>query len=384
MIKNILITFGRSFLALEMARHWHRAGYRVFIADSLKHHVSKYSNAIIKNFKLPSPRFHPQEYIRHLLNIVENEKIDLVLPIYEEISYISKALSLFPASCRVFSPPFALYRQLQDKWQFQEMLHQFGFDSLKSCLIRTQKELENHDFTTSFALKPCFSRASHNVQKIEPNQKMPQLDLDPHNPWIAQEWVTGQRFCSYSICQNGKVTAQGIYPVHYAINGNSCITFEAVEHSGIAKWITTLVDRIQFTGQIAFDFIEKDQKLFAIECNPRATSGLLLFNGLPGIPQSILDDSIASPLVPQIGTRRQIAMGMLLYGWKRNAKPGNNLKDFLIDLFGIKDVVFSGKDPKPFLYEPWIFSHLWMESRQLGLTIPEFFTHDHDWNGCPF
>jgi len=381
-MKNILITFGRSFLALEMARHWHAAGHRVFIADSVRYHVSKYSNAVVKTFKVPSPRFHQTEYIQGLLHIVQEEKIDLLIPIYEEISWISKALPRFPSSCHVFSPSFELYQQLQNKWLFQEMLHQLGFAPLKSRLIRTQKDLDHHDFNTPFALKPCYSRASHNVQKIEPGQIPPQIAIDPNNPWIAQEWATGKKFCTYSICRQGNITAQGIYPVHYAINGNSCVTFEAVEHPEIAQWIESLVARLQFTGQIAFDFIETDHKLFAIECNPRATSGLLLFNDSPGIPEAVLGNS-HSLLRPETGTRRQIAMGMLLYGWKKNAKPNNNLKDFVSDFFGIKDVVFSSKDPKPFLYEPWIFSYIWTKSRQLELTIPEFFTHDHDWNGQP-
>lgn len=384
MKKNILITFGRSFLALEMARHWHKAGHRVFVADSWSQHISKYSNVIVKNFKMPSPRFHTQKYIQTLIHIIKEENIDCLVPIYEEITHISKAVPLFPSSCHVFSPSFTLYQTLQNKWLFQQLLQQLGFDVLKSRLIQTQYDLNHHDFTTPFALKPCYSRASQHVKKIVPNQaSVPILDIEPHNPWIAQEWAVGKKFCTYSICREGNICAHGTYPVQYAINGNSCLTFEAITHSHILEWIKELVRRLHFTGQIAFDFIETEEnKLFAIECNPRATSGLLLFNGIQGIAPAILGDS-SKLLTPQIGTRRQIAMGMLLYGWKKNAKPNNGLTTFLQDFLSTKDVVFSSKDPKPFLFKPWVFAHIWMKSQRLGLTIPEYFTYDHDWNGSP-
>jgi len=49
--------------------------------------------------------------------------------------------------------------------------------------------------------------------------------------------------------------------------------------------------------------------------------------------------------------------------------------------FTTKDVVFRSNDLKPFLVEPLIFAKLWKQSRKLGLSFPDYYTHDHDWNG---
>lgn len=382
--KKILITFARSFLALEVARHWHQAGHQVFVVDSLNQHVSRYSNAVTKNFKLPSPRFDSEAYIDGLINIVKQENIDLLIPVYEEISYISKALKRFPTSCEIFCPSFDLYHELQNKWLFQEKLRVMGFETLKSSLIQTPQDLKTHDFITPFAIKPCYSRASQKVQKVIPNQAISAtIEIDPYNPWIAQEWATGKKFCTYSICHAGKIFAHGIYPVNYAIDGNSCLTFKAIEHPPILEWIKKFVSKTNYTGQIAFDFIETDDnRLFAIECNPRATSGLLLFSGTDRLDQAFLGMN-PEIITPKLGTRRQIAMGMLLYGWRKQAKPNNHLKGFLKDFFSTKDVIFKAKDPKPFLFKPLVFANLWIKSRKLGLKIPNFFTHDHDWDGEP-
>ena len=85
---------------------------------------------------------------------------------------------------------------------------------------------------------------------------------------------------------------------------------------------------INFTGQIAFDFIESaDKKLYAIECNPRATSGLLLFQNNDRLDQAFFAET-QSPIFPQQGARKQIATGMCLYGWRKNALPENRLSKF--------------------------------------------------------
>ena len=55
--QNILITGGRFFFALELARSFHRAGHRVFVADTSKVHLCAVSNCVERCFFIPSPRF---------------------------------------------------------------------------------------------------------------------------------------------------------------------------------------------------------------------------------------------------------------------------------------------------------------------------------------
>ena len=45
-MKNILLTGGRSMIALEMARLLHASGHRVIVAETDPWHVCRFSNAI--------------------------------------------------------------------------------------------------------------------------------------------------------------------------------------------------------------------------------------------------------------------------------------------------------------------------------------------------
>lgn len=381
--KKVLITFARSFLALDMARLWHTQGHQVFVADSLEFPLSRFSKAVSKSFIVPRPRFEPEKYVDAIVRIVEAEKIDLLLPIYEEAAYITAGIGRFPDFCKIFCPSFDLYERLQNKWMFQETLKALGVPTLKASLIASKEDLLHHNFDGPFALKPCYSRASQHVKKVIPGHALPNIIFEPHNPWIAQEWATGKKYCTYSICRDGEVRAHGTYPVNYAINGNSCVIFDAIAHQGIEEWISHFIQKINYSGQIAFDFIESDDgRLFAIECNPRTTSGLLLFNPDDRLDQAFLGTNPAK-IYPQKGSRQQIALGMLMYGWRKSAKENNNLVDFMKILVRTKDVILRKSDLMPFIVEPLIFAQLWLKSRKQRLSMPDFFTYDHDWNGTP-
>lgn len=68
---------------------------------------------------------------------------------------------------------------------------------------------------------------------------------------------------------------------------------------------------MRFTGQIAFDFIEEsDGTIRAIECNPRATSGITLFDVTGDLPIAFF--GVEQPVrFPQTG-RRTRARGVML------------------------------------------------------------------------
>lgn len=276
--KKILITSGRSPIALVLARLFHLYGHTVMIAESMQSHVCGFSNAVSKSFIVPSPRFNSALYMENMVKVAKEEKIDLIVPIYEEIFYLAKNVKLLPSHCRLFAPPFDLLNQLHNKWLFTLKMQELGIETAKTYLIRSEKDLKELP-SGSFALKASYSRAALNLKRVMPHQPLPEITFEPHNPWIAQEWLEGSQFCSYSICQEGVIQAHATYPVGHTAQGKGCIVFKAIDHSAVFMWIEKFVKAVNFTGQIAFDFIESSEgRLFAIECNPRATHGIFLLD----------------------------------------------------------------------------------------------------------
>ncbi|MCB1110269.1 MAG: ATP-grasp domain-containing protein, partial [Chlamydiia bacterium] len=317
----------------------------MFVAETSPFHVCRHSNAVKKNFIVPSPRFQSEGFINALVDICTQERIDLVIPTFEEIFCLAKGIHRFPENCTVFCENYETLDQLHNKWLFNKKIFSLGFETPRSYLVHSQEELENISLDVPYILKPSYSRAAQKILKVS-SRKPPKVTINPQNPLVAQEYLHGKKYCSYSICHQGKLSAHTAYPVDFSIDGNACLNFEAIDHPAIENWVKSFVEKEQFTGQIAFDFIEvAPGKLYAIECNPRGTSGLHLFQEADNLPKAFLNSD--HYITPTFGFAKQLAWGMLLYGWKHQ-KFSKFAKKFL----SLSDVIFSRKDLKPFLFHP--------------------------------
>jgi len=378
--KNFLLTAGRAPSTLDLARQLNAAGHQVFVADTTTWHVCRGSNAVKKNFVIPSPRFQTEKFIQELKNIIQSEKIDYLIPTFEEVLYISSHLDSFPKTCKVFSAPFETLLRMHNKWFFYESQVNAGIPVPETFLIEKKEDLKQLDPKSTYAVKASYSRSAQSVYKFEPGSILPDIEIEAHNAWIAQKWLEGKRFCTYSICEDGKVLAHATYPVQIAIQGHFCLNFESVDHPAILEWVKNFIKIENFTGQVGFDLFEDENGVvYAIECNPRATHGLILFKNSDRIDRAFTGN-VEHVITPKEGNTKQIAAGMSFYGWK-SAYKENKLKEFFQILFKTPDVVFDRKDIKPFLYTPLVYSSYVIESLKSQLNLPASFTHDFNWEG---
>lgn len=383
--KTVLITFGRSFLALHLARLMGAAGHDVLIADSVSVPISRFSSSVRKTFRTPRPRFEPVEWTRAIADIAREQGVDLVVPVHEGTEIMANTIKrhpdLFPDGCRLFFSDFDLEARLENKYEFQAALRTLGMPTLDFALVRSQEELEALNFDRTFALKLVYSRGSQDVHKVRPGEFPRGLSFEAGNPWLAQEWAEGASYCSYSICHEGQVKAHAVYPVQYAIEGTSCLTFESIEHEGIAEWVRGCVKAFNFTGQIAFDFIEvPDRGLFTVECNPRATSGILLLDPATRIDKAFfgINDEV---IVPKPGVSKMLGPGMPMYGWRKSARQGKTFRQYLRDYLRTDGVIFNPQDPGPSLALPLAMANIVAEAARYRVNIPDAFMHDHEWDG---
>lgn len=386
--KRVLITFGRSFLTLAMARLLRAGGHTVFTADSLRYPITRYSNAVEATFLVARPTQEPEAWARDLARIARAQRIDVVLTIHEETQILAHALrrrpDLLPEGCEVLLADFDLVDQLENKFAFQRILDGLGVPTLDYALVSSRADLERLPFRGPFALKQCYSRGAQQVHKVRPGEP-PEVAFEPGNPWFAQEWAEGERFCSYSVCREGQVLAHSLYPVGYAIDGRSCLYYEQVEHDGIAKWVRDRVKALNFSGQVGFDFVDTEHGVFAIECNPRATSGLLLFDPADRVDRALLrvgppDEPVCTPT---LGARRMLGPGMFLYGWRASSLPGNTVRGFIRDVRAADEVITDRADPGPALALPLAMGDILRQGLRYRVGLAEAFMHDHEWRGAP-
>lgn len=406
----MLITFGRSFLTLNLARLMSAGGHRVTVVDSIPIGVSRFSRAVDGFHLVPPPKFRPQDYCRELARIVADEAVDIVIPIHEETDILSMMTGLFPPECLLFLSDFETENRLHNKYDYQRELVELGIETLKFARVDGPEDAAKLDFDVPFALKRCYSRGSQKVHKVFPGDDLSWVDHDPGNPWLAQEWLAGDRYCTYSVCHDGKVLAHATYPVDYAIGGSSCLNFTSVDHRPIADWVSRFVAAEKFTGQIGLDFIDHpDRGLFTIECNPRATSGIMMYRPHNRVDRAFLgefpdgasakgesaegesaeresaegESANHAPIVPDADINRMIGFGMALYGWRRSARNGRSLRQFFRDFRAGDDVITEKGDQKPAMMLPLAYVWILRSCARYRVGLAEGFMHDHEWDGRP-
>ena len=381
MKKKVLITGGRSPVALYLSRLFSKSGYDVYVAETFDINMTAYSSYIKKNILIPPPAQKTEEFIKVLRENIINFKIDILIPTCEEIFYISKFKSQLDEFCNVVTENFSILKELHSKYLFMQMLERFGvkFPETKKFtdIESIKKEIANKDF---FVIKPEFSRFA-SLAIINDRKKIESIEISESYPWVVQEFLDGEAYCSYCIAKEGKVLAHSIYPSIYRAGQGATIYYESVFEKQIDEIVFKIVKELNYTGQISFDFIKssKDGIVYPIECNPRPTSGVFLFSEKDNLPlafEGVLNNMIR----PTDYKNKTVVLAMLIYALPK-IKSFSEAKKFVKDIINSKDPVIEMKDLKPFLAQFLSLKYYSKISKEKKISFLEATTYDIEWNG---
>ena len=168
---------------------------------------------------------------------------------------------------------------LHSKANFIDLARSYYLPVPETTIITQRSEVEQY-IGQSVVLKAEFSRfATETVIKPEAYEDIKIVDVSKERHWIAQQFIEGRQICTYSIVHQGAIHAHVAYATDITAGQGATIAFKPIEHPASEEWVEKFVGCYGFTGQIAFDFIETPfGEVFAIECNPRAISGVHLFD----------------------------------------------------------------------------------------------------------
>lgn len=349
---KVLITGARTPAALELVRAF--AGSRVFTADTFRFCLAGASKWVERHFVISA-----ETLAREVASLHRAHQFELIIPTGEEVFYLAdRGLPLF-------APTLGLLRRLHSKWEFQDLVKRAGGLTPRSRLLRRPEQLPNSP--QGYVFKPEFCRFG-SATRIETFTGVRPTESEP---WLAQERIEGQELCSYAVAIAGRLTAFSCYRPRYRLPGSSAILFQPVEDAGALELVSRLVAQLQFTGQLAFDLIRSGADLYAIDCNPRSTSGIHLLG--PGLARSFLERDFNCP---RTWRSRVFGVAMpLLVGHYP-------LPSLLNDWSNALEVTWTREDPKPWwALFPHLVETLWRCRR--GLTFQQASTGDTEWDGSP-
>ncbi|MBE9221696.1 ATP-grasp domain-containing protein [Cyanobacterium stanieri LEGE 03274] len=354
--KTILLTGGKMSKALQLARAFHNAGHRVILVETHKYWLSghRFSVAVDRFFTIPNPVKDKEGYINGLLDIVKREKVDVFIPVSSPIAsyYDSVAKMVLAPHCETIHFDIETTLMLDDKASLCQKARDLGLTSPSSFLITDVQQIIDFDFSKNnhkYILKSIKYDSVYRLNMTQfPFEGMEKylltLPISEDNPWVMQQFITGQEYCTHSTVRDGKIRLHCCSKSsHFQVN------YEHIDNQKIYDWVEEFVDKLNLTGQISFDFIQtEDGTVYPIECNPRTHSAISMFYNHPLVADAYLyggDTPAITPLAtskPTFWTYHEL--------WRlTEVRSFDDLSRWWHKISNGQDGIFLWEDPLPFL-----------------------------------
>jgi hypothetical protein len=360
-MNTVVLTLGRLPKALDIARSFAAAGWRVVVAEPFACTLVGASRAVAATHRLPAPVDGKQAYLDALAAVVARENAALVVPVSEETPHVAHLAT--PA--RLFTMPAPVVLRMHHKQGFIEAAQGFGLDVPES-FAPGSTEAAALAARADFITKPVHSCSGRGVRFFTAG------DAAPAEPGtVVQRRIHGDVISSCTLAHAGRVASTVVYR-GALFSGAVAIAFERIEHAATEDWIARFIAATHWTGFISFDFIlDATGRPWGIECNPRTTSGLHFWR-TEDIAPAILDP--AHPLRHRPERRLQQAYSVLTAAWGAGPR-----RAAWRTLFSTRDVSWAARDPMPFLTMSWTSWPIIREAVRRRMTFGEVATLDVGW-----
>lgn len=384
---RVLITGSRAPVALDLARQLAQAGHQVWMADSQRWPIGRFSKYIQAYHRLPRPVEQLAQFRECVERIVAENKIDRIIPTCEEIFFFDEAWSKSGLAVR---SPLDCLQKVHSKFQFARLVESLLFEGVSSPateLVDSTSDLERFlETSAEYVFKPVYSRFASRTL-IRPSSKSLRSLVKPtqSDPWVAQRFVEGKEYSTYCIAHQGRLAAIACYHSIFKAGKGSGIYFVPHRDEPVVKFSAALVEKLQFTGQLGLDLIQDSQgKIWILEGNPRATSGVHLFLAHDQLACSLLGLRRPDHPLVQPSSTQPIALSFAMPFWGvKSAYQQGLLASFLNLWWKARDPVIQFRDFAPTLGILAALCELsWISLRE-GCSLAQASTHDIEWNGEP-
>jgi len=375
-MRTVILTLGRLPKALDLARSFAANGWRVVVAEPFRRHLTGASRAVALSRQVTAPSVSRARYLDDLARVAREEGAELVVPVSEEAVHAAFVRDRLGEGVRLFAMPPETVVRLHDKHAFALAAAAMGLDVPETHALGSP-EAQALARRSPVVVKLVHACGGRGMVRLKAGETPP--DADRSRPAIVQRLVAGQEFSTCSIAHDGRVQSTVIYR-GVLRSGAVAVIFERVDHPAIAAWVERFVAATGWTGFVSFDFIvDADGRPFAIECNPRTTSGLHFWRN-EDIARAVADSGFAPRFRPE---RRLQQFYSTLTESRSAMKRGEPSLPILRALAATRDVSWTARDPMPFLTMIWTAWPIIRAARQRNVPFGEVATLDVGWTDEP-
>ncbi|UJR33410.1 hypothetical protein I4U23_020855 [Adineta vaga] len=360
--KRILISGGMMTKALVLCRGFHQAGHQIILVDEATNWLTghRWSKSVERFYVVPSPEKDPEAYIQSLVDIVQKEKIDMFVPVtgpyHAHIDAQVKAV-LLQYNCSTFHMNSDEIALVDNKYSFTNRARSLDLPVPKSFYITSRRQLLDFNFEQETRPYICKSIMYDWLDRgamitlprptqAEMIEYVNRLPINEECPYILQEFIQGDEYCTHGTCLNGELT---LFTCCHSSSWQ--LTYKHIDHPSIEQWCRKYVREMKLTGHASFDFIvsSDDGKAYGIECNPRVHSAITAFYNHPNLADAYLPSLHSRIMIPLSTARETYWLTHELWRIIRHIQSMDKVWESLRRIFTGREAIWSFDDPLPFL-----------------------------------
>jgi len=283
---RVLVTYGRHTKTLSAVRSIGRSGREVFVIDAWEHPLASFSKFCTGSSVSPSPKDDEQPYMKFLGSLVENEGIDLLIPMDDpECDMLSARERRFGPRCEVAMPSKESYLLARDKFRTVKLANELGVQAPRSILIEDANAISgiSKDIGYPAIVKPARGSGSRGFRMLGDQSALTGVvDLiKEYGPLVAQEYVPHGGAIGVSYLMNkGEVRAAFAHRrlLEYPESGGPSIIRESIVHPEAVAAGRRLLESLRWHGiaMVEFRIDPRTQQCSLMEINPRFWGSLPL------------------------------------------------------------------------------------------------------------
>ena len=306
--KTILVTGVGMTKGMTLARMFYKAGHNVIGAEFESHRIlacGRFSKALSAFYGLTPVRGEhaSSDYAQNLLEIIQQEKVDLWVSCSGVASAVedghAKEVIEQQSSCRAIQFDINTTSTLHEKYSFIQQTESFGLPTPETYNVTSRAmvhQVLNHT-KKKYILKCVYmDDASRANMTLLPRRTMSEtyshvadISISPTKPWVLQQYVRGEEYCTHALVIEGQVRAFVACPSSEVVMHYDALPSESSLNRAMLQFTKVFAAKSGegFTGHLSFDFLVEEvvtergleKVLRPIECNPRAHTAVILFTG---------------------------------------------------------------------------------------------------------
>lgn len=304
---------------LAIARAFHKEGHDVVAADFEPYGIpvcGRFSNAVRKFYRLPQEsqnELGESTYVTALLSIVRKEKIDL----WVSCSGVASALEDARAAeaveketeCKAIQFGVDMTGTLHEKYSFNENTRKLGLNTPKTHLITSIDDAleilhpDKNSDDTKYIMKPVgvddTARADMTLlprpSASKTRSHITRLNPSLTRPFVLQQYIQGPEYCTHSLVIRGNIMLFTACPSADMLMHYQSLPTDSALFKVMFEYTKVYAEKMgkEMTGHFSMDFLVdetgdgdgdgkgkgkgKGERIFPIECNPRAHTAVVLF-----------------------------------------------------------------------------------------------------------